>query len=77
MSWIYFLKHKSESFECFKKFKALVEKQSDKDLKVLRTDHGGEFTSTEFQVFCDEHGIKRQLTAPYTPEQNGIAVRKN
>ncbi|KAI3721795.1 hypothetical protein L2E82_32813 [Cichorium intybus] len=77
MSWVYFLKYKSESFEYFRKFKALVEKQSGKALKVLRTDRGGEFTSKEFDAFCDEQGIKRQLTAPYTPEQNGVAERKN
>nr|GFD31008.1 retrovirus-related Pol polyprotein from transposon TNT 1-94 [Tanacetum cinerariifolium] len=45
MSWVYFLKQKSESFEYFVKFKALVEKQSGKALKTLRTDRGGEFTS--------------------------------
>lgn len=77
MSWVYFLQLKSETFENFKKFKALVEKQSGKDLKVLRTDRGGEFISKEFASFCDEEGIKRELTAPYTPEQNGVAERKN
>ncbi|GKC32579.1 retrovirus-related pol polyprotein from transposon TNT 1-94, partial [Tanacetum coccineum] len=77
MSWVYFLKHKSEVFECFKKFKILVEKQTRKVVKVLRTDHGGEFTSNEFHAFYDEHGINKQLTAPYTPERNGVAERKN
>nr|GEY30121.1 retrovirus-related Pol polyprotein from transposon TNT 1-94 [Tanacetum cinerariifolium] len=42
-----------------------------------RTDRGGEFISKEFAAFCDEEGIKRELTAPYTPEQNGVAERKN
>nr|GEW32407.1 retrovirus-related Pol polyprotein from transposon TNT 1-94 [Tanacetum cinerariifolium] len=46
-------------------------------LKILRTDRGGEFLSKEFSRFCDEYGIKRELTVPYTPEQNGIAERKN
>ncbi|GKF97060.1 retrovirus-related pol polyprotein from transposon TNT 1-94, partial [Tanacetum coccineum] len=55
----------------------MVEKQSGKDLKVLRTDHEGEFLSKEFVAFCDDHGIKRELTAPYSPEQNGVAERKN
>lgn len=36
-----------------------------------------EFLSKEFINLCDEEGIKRELTAPYTPEQNGIAERKN
>nr|GEW03870.1 retrovirus-related Pol polyprotein from transposon TNT 1-94 [Tanacetum cinerariifolium] len=77
MSWVYFLKQKSESLECFKKFKAMVEKQSGKNVKVLRTDQGGKFLFMEFTAFCEEEGIKRELIAPYTPEQNGIAERKN
>ncbi|KAB2616999.1 hypothetical protein D8674_012868 [Pyrus ussuriensis x Pyrus communis] len=42
-------------------------------------DHfpGPEFTSTEFTNFCKENGIKRQLTTAYTPQQNGVAERKN
>lgn len=43
----------------------------------LRTDRGGEFTSNEFNDFCSSNGIKRQLTAAYTPQQNGVAERKN
>ncbi|GJW58649.1 retrovirus-related pol polyprotein from transposon TNT 1-94, partial [Tanacetum coccineum] len=77
MSWVYFLQAKSETFEFFKKFKAMAEKQSGNYLKVLKTDRGGEFLSKEFSDFCFEHGIKRELTAPYTPEQNGVAERKN
>uniref|UniRef100_A0A803MSQ1 Integrase catalytic domain-containing protein n=1 Tax=Chenopodium quinoa TaxID=63459 RepID=A0A803MSQ1_CHEQI len=77
MSWVYFLKFKSEAFENFKKFKALVENQSGRHIIALRTDRGGEFVSDQFNAFCDEHGIRRDLTAPYTPEQNGVAERKN
>nr|GEU70833.1 structural maintenance of chromosomes protein 2-1 [Tanacetum cinerariifolium] len=69
--------HKSEAFGFFKKFKALAENQSYRKLKVLRTDRGGEFLSKEFSGFSNEHGIKRELIAPYTPEHNGIAERKN
>ncbi|GKE56125.1 retrovirus-related pol polyprotein from transposon TNT 1-94 [Tanacetum coccineum] len=46
-------------------------------MKVLRTDRGGEFLSKEFVAFCDDHGIKRELTAPYSPDQNGVVERKN
>ncbi|GKE69578.1 retrovirus-related pol polyprotein from transposon TNT 1-94 [Tanacetum coccineum] len=55
----------------------MAEKQTGKNVKVLRTDRGGEFVSKEFTAYCDEEGIKRELTAPYTPEQNGVAERKN
>ncbi|KAH0647717.1 hypothetical protein KY290_033702 [Solanum tuberosum] len=77
ISWVYFLKLKSETFASFKKFKALVENQVGNKVKVLRTDRGGEFLSQEFKLFCEENGIHRELIAPYTPEQNGIAERKN
>ncbi|GJW60541.1 retrovirus-related pol polyprotein from transposon TNT 1-94 [Tanacetum coccineum] len=43
----------------------------------LRTDRGGEFNSNEFREFCENHGIKRQLTTAFTPQQNGVAERKN
>ena len=43
----------------------------------MRLDNGGEFTSTEFNDFCKEAGIKRELTIPYNPQQNGVVERKN
>ncbi|KAM1200156.1 hypothetical protein ACFX2J_016448 [Malus domestica] len=55
----------------------MVEKEKGLSVKCLRTDRGGEFTSTEFTNFCKENGIKRQLTTAYTPQQNGVAERKN
>lgn len=68
---------KDEAFRVFKKYKALVEKETEHKLKVLRTDRGGEFLSQQFQSFCDEAGIQRHLTAPYTPQQNGVVERRN
>ena len=76
-TWIYFLKAKSEVFEKFKEFKALIENLSDKKIKTLRSDNGGEYTSKEFEAFCKDAGIKRELTTPYNPQQNGVAERKN
>ena len=48
-----------------------------KGIKILRSDNGGEYTSTEFNDFCKEAGIKRELRVPYNLEQNGVAERKN
>jgi transposase InsO family protein len=75
--WIYFLRHKSETFTKFKEFKAEAEKQSGKFLKVLRSDGGGEYNSREFANFCKSQGIIMQATTRYTPQQNGVAERKN
>jgi len=75
--WVYFLDEKSEAFIIFKYFKSLVEKETGSCIKSLRIDRGREFTSQEFNQFCKENGIKRQLTAAYTPQQNGVAKRKN
>ena len=77
MTWVYFLKAKSEVFGIFKKFKAFVEKQSGKQIKVLRSDSGKEYTSCEFDKFCEDEGIERQLTVAYTPQQNGVSERKS
>jgi hypothetical protein len=71
------MKEKSEAFEIFKIFKALVENDSGCMIQCLRTDRGGEYTSNEFNEFCKTQGIKRQLTAAYTPQQNGVSERKN
>ena len=75
--WVYFLKHKSYTFTYFKEFKVEAEKQSGKFVKVLRSDGGGEYDSREFVDFCKQHGIKKQKITRYSPQQNGVAERKN
>ena len=76
-TWIYFLKAKSEVFERFWEFKTLVENQSGKKIRVLRTDNEGEYTSNEFMKYCSTKGINKEHTVPHTPQQNGVAERKN
>ena len=75
--WVYFLNEKSEAFTTFKNFKVMVEKRSRHTICGLRTDRGGEFNSKEFIEFCKTQGIRRKLTTAYTPQQNGVAERKN
>ena len=75
--WIYFLKQKSEVFGVFKNFKALVEKQSGRAVKTLRSDQGGEYLSGEFEAFLKDNGIKHELTVSFSSQQNGVAERKN
>ena len=66
--WIYFLKEKSEVFSKFKKFKALVENQTDRKIKILRSDNSGEVTSEQFKELYRESGINRELRTPYNPQ---------
>ena len=61
----------------FKIFKAEIENQPDKRIKVLRLDRGGEYESNDFEEFCSKHGLIHQTTAPYTSQQNGVVERKN
>jgi len=56
-TWIYLLKKKSEVFEKIKEFKALVENQTEKKIKLPRTDNNGEFCSNKFEEFCKKCGI--------------------
>jgi transposase InsO family protein len=74
---IYFLKRKSEVFNCFKNFKAIVEKQSGYKIRTVRSDQGGEYTANDFEAFCTQQGIRHQTTPAYTPQLNGVAERKN
>jgi hypothetical protein len=76
-TWIYLLKAKDEVFNKFQEFKALVENISGRKIKILRSDNGGEYTSNELKDCCREERIKRELTTPYNPKQNGVAERKN
>lgn len=75
--WTILLKEKSEAFEKFKCFKTRMEQERQTMVKTFRTDRGGEFISHEFQAYCDKNGIKRHLTAPYSPQQNGVVERCN
>ena len=70
--YLYLMQRKSETFGKFKEFQAEAEKQLGKSLKVLRSDRGGEYLDFEFEDHLREHGIQSQLTAPRTPQQNGV-----
>ena len=74
---MYTIRNKSEIIGCFRKYKALVENQQSKKIKRFRSDGGGEYTSNEFSQLLADCGIRREQTAPYTPEQNGVAEYAN
>ena len=71
--YVYLLKAKDEVLGNSKK----VEKRSEKSIKILRFDKGGEYMDNDFTQFCQEHGIIHEVTSPYTPQSNSVAERKN
>ncbi|KAE8692624.1 Retrovirus-related Pol polyprotein from transposon TNT 1-94 [Hibiscus syriacus] len=75
--WVYFLKKKSEVFDTFRKWKAMVENENGMKVKRLRSDNGGEYRNRRFREFCANNGIKMETTVPMTPQQNGVAERMN
>ena len=70
---MFFLKNKSEQFGAFKAYKAWAERHTDRQLKCIRTDRGGEFLSNEQKGFMEESGIEHQTSMPDSPQQNGRA----
>jgi hypothetical protein len=76
-SWLYPILNKSDVFQCFIKFKLLVEKQFSREIKQIQTDNGGEYTSIHFKKILSTNGIFHHLTCPHTSQQNGIAERKH
>ena len=50
-------------------FKKRVEKEKDSSILRIRNDRGGEFNNQPFTTFCEEHGIKRELSCPRTPQK--------
>ncbi|KAI3509833.1 hypothetical protein L1887_25356 [Cichorium endivia] len=75
--WVFFMKEKSDTFSKFKEFKITVEGEVGMKIRCLRSDNGGEYTSEEFKQYLKECGIRHQYTCANTPQQNGVAERKN
>ncbi|UYV64540.1 hypothetical protein LAZ67_3001142 [Cordylochernes scorpioides] len=73
----YFIRHKSDVLEKFKEFVKRVRTETGNKIKRFRTDNGTEFLNKNFSDYLKSLGIVHELTAPYTPEQNGIAERDN
>ncbi|KDN43807.1 hypothetical protein RSAG8_05800, partial [Rhizoctonia solani AG-8 WAC10335] len=73
----YLLKKKSEALERYKEYKAWAERSSGQKIRCLMSDRGGEFMSDAFECYLRDTGTVNQTSAPYTPEQNGLAERKN
>ncbi|KAM1176074.1 hypothetical protein ACFX2I_028356 [Malus domestica] len=75
--WVFFMKEKSITFSNFKEFKETVEGDVGKKICCIRMDNGGEYTSNEFSQYLRDCRIRHQFTCVNTPQQNGVAERKN
>ena len=73
----YILNNKSEALSRFKEWRALVEKETGRQIKRIRTDGGGEYTSNAFATYLAKEGIVKETTTPYTPQSNGVVERAN
>ena len=71
------MKHKSEAFEKFKKFRHEVKKQTEKSLKIFRSDRGEKYLSKKFWTYLKDNIIVSQWTPPGMPQLNGVSKRRN
>lgn len=76
-STVYLLKEKSETLSHFKQYVEMCKTMFGRKPKFIRSDNGGEYVNKQFIAYLQQEGIQQQRTAPYTPQQNGVAERKN
>ncbi|GKB35356.1 ribonuclease H-like domain-containing protein [Tanacetum coccineum] len=76
-TWVFFLTTKDETSEILKNFIKEIENLVDKKVKIIRCDNGTEFKNKVMDDFCKEKGIRREYSIARTPQQNGVAERRN
>ncbi|GKB54525.1 retrovirus-related pol polyprotein from transposon TNT 1-94 [Tanacetum coccineum] len=76
-TWVFCLKKKSDAADCIMSFIRKIENLNEVRVKELRSDNGTEFRNHKLEEFYDEKGISQNLSSPCTPEQSGVADRRN
>jgi transposase InsO family protein len=76
-TWVYFFKYKHETQQTVKDLTNEVQRQHGQDILMIRSDNGTEFKNYTLNDFLSDEGIRHQYSSPYTPQQNGVAERKN
>jgi hypothetical protein len=74
---VLFLQEKSQTQETLKRFLRRVQNEFVLRIKKIRNDNGTKFKNSQIEGFLEEEGIKHEFSFPYTPQQNGVAERKN
>jgi transposase InsO family protein len=77
MTWLFLMKNHSELFSIFQVFRNMIKTQFAQKIHVLRSDNVKEYTSNSFASYLSEKGIIHQTSCAHTPQQNGVAERKN
>ncbi|GJR31075.1 putative ribonuclease H-like domain-containing protein, partial [Tanacetum coccineum] len=76
-TWVFFLGTKDETYGILKDFITFIENQLTKKVKAIRCDNGTEFKNSKLIELCGSKGIRRDYSNARTPQQNGVAERKN
>ncbi|GJZ87471.1 putative ribonuclease H-like domain-containing protein, partial [Tanacetum coccineum] len=76
-SWVFFLATKDETSGILKTFITGIENQINNKVKIIKCDNGSEFKNNDMNQFCRIKGIKTEFSIARTPQQNGVAERKN
>jgi len=76
-TWLFLMKNRSELFSIFQTFFNEIKNQFGISIRILRSDNAYEYLSHSFNTFLKSHGILHQTSCAYTPQQNGVAERKN
>ena len=74
---MYLMKHKFETFDKFKEYKKMVKNQTEKSIKVLRSDRGGKYLSNKFFDHLKGYEILSEWTPPYMPQLNDVTKKRN
>ncbi|KAJ9561779.1 hypothetical protein OSB04_006939 [Centaurea solstitialis] len=76
-TWVFFLRSKSDALEEIILFVRKMEKLNNLSIRSIRSDHGIEFKNSTMETFFDEKGISQNFSSVRTPQQNGVAERRN
>jgi transposase InsO family protein len=76
-TWVYFFKHKHATQQTVQDFTNEVQHQYGENILMIRSDNGTEFKNYTLNDFLSNQGIRHQYSTPYTPQQKGVAKRKN
>ncbi|GJV44061.1 putative ribonuclease H-like domain-containing protein [Tanacetum coccineum] len=76
-TWVFFLASKDETSDILKSFITQIENLVDKKVKIIRCDNEIEFKNRVMSEFCERKGINKEFSVARTPQQNGVAERRN